>query len=75
MEAIMSATEGASTLLQKEDELGAVAPGFVADVVAVQGDPLTTVELLEAVDFVMKDGVVYKQDGREVIGVSGRPIS
>jgi imidazolonepropionase-like amidohydrolase len=38
-----------------------VAPGFAADIVAVDGDPLRDVKLLEQVKFVMKDGVVYKK--------------
>lgn len=62
MEAIRAATLNAATLLRVEDELGQVAPGYHADIVAVKGDPLNNIELLEAVDFVMKGGQVYKSN-------------
>jgi len=38
-----------------------IAPGAYADIIAVQGDPLTNVDLLKQVTFVMKDGAVFKQ--------------
>jgi imidazolonepropionase-like amidohydrolase len=61
MDAIKSATSAAADLLDKKDELGAIAPGALADIVAVQGDPLANVEALKSVTFVMKDGKVFKQ--------------
>ncbi|MCG8468199.1 MAG: amidohydrolase family protein [Gemmatimonadetes bacterium] len=75
MNAILSATREAATLMRRESDLGAVAPGFLADIVAVRGDPLERIELLESIDFVMKDGVVYKLDGREAIGGAERLAS
>lgn len=59
MQAIESATRVAAELLGRDD-LGTLAPGKLADVIAVSGDPLADVSALEKVDFVMKGGVVYK---------------
>jgi imidazolonepropionase-like amidohydrolase len=59
MAAIRSATVVAARLLRAEDELGTLEPGHRADVIAVPGDPLADVTLLQEVPFVMKDGVVY----------------
>ena len=59
-EAIEAATARASELLDMQDKIGTVEAGKFADIVAVPGDPLTDVTLLEKVDFVMKGGVVYK---------------
>jgi len=63
-DAIVAATSGAAELLDRSDDLGTVAPGKMADLVAVDGDPLADVRQLEDVDFVMKGGVVYKSGGR-----------
>lgn len=60
MQAIRAATSLAAEALGKPDELGCLAVGCAADVIAVSGDPLEEVSALETVDFVMKDGVVYK---------------
>ncbi|MBY0574696.1 MAG: amidohydrolase family protein [Undibacterium sp.] len=59
--AIRSATIGAAELLNQSKRLGSVEVNFAADIVAVKGDPLQNISLLEKVDFVMKDGVVYKK--------------
>lgn len=64
-DAILSATRNAADLLGQAAEIGSVAPGKRADIVAVRGDPLDDIGVLEAVDFVMKDGVVYRRDGRQ----------
>jgi len=61
IDAIRAATVHAALLLDQPARLGMVAPGFAADIVAVDGDPLRDVKLLEQVKFVMKDGVVYKK--------------
>ncbi len=62
MQAIQSATVGGADLLGIGDKLGAIQPGKIADVIAVRGDPLANVRALEDVRFVMKQGVVYRQD-------------
>ena len=61
LEAIRSATLGAATLLDQSTRLGSIEPGYAADIVAVTGDPLRDIALLQQVRFVMKDGVVYKK--------------
>jgi len=61
IDAIRSATVNAAILLDQPKRLGAIEPGFAADIVAVEGDPLKDVKVLEQVKFVMKDGVVYKK--------------
>ncbi len=61
MEAILTATKNAADLLGMSDRIGAVAPGFLADLIAVPGDPLADPSLLERVSFVLKGGVVVKQ--------------
>ena len=60
MDAIQSATSRAATMLDMEGKIGVVAPGAFADITAVSGDPLHEIKLLENVDFVMKDGQVYR---------------
>jgi imidazolonepropionase-like amidohydrolase len=62
MQAIQSATSRAAELLEMKGRLGVIAPGAYADVVAVSGDPLANVKILENVDFVMKDGIVFKNE-------------
>jgi imidazolonepropionase-like amidohydrolase len=64
MQAIQSATSAASDLIGRSGQFGSIKPGKYADVVAVAGDPLKDISLLENVQFVMKDGVVYKQNGK-----------
>ena len=60
MEAIKSATINAATLLGKEDELGSIEAGKYADIVAVEGDPLEDISVLERISFVMKGGEVVR---------------
>lgn len=60
LEAIRSATLVAADLLDQSQNLGRVEPGFSADLVAVNGDPLTDIAVLQKMAFVMKDGVIYK---------------
>ncbi len=62
MQAIQSATSNAADLLGKSDLLGSLKPGKYADIIAVSGNPLEDVRLLENVKFVMKEGKVYKQE-------------
>ena len=60
MEAITIGTMNAATLLGVEKDFGSVTVGKVADIVAVQGNPLQDIALLAHVSFVMKGGAVYK---------------
>ena len=60
MEAIKAATTKAAELLDMKGELGVIAPGAYADIIAVQGDPLSNIEALKQINFVMKDGAVFK---------------
>ena len=54
----------AADLLRKTKDLGSVEPGKLADVVAVDGNPLDDIKLMQNVAFVMKDGVIYKEAGK-----------
>jgi imidazolonepropionase-like amidohydrolase len=61
MDAIKSATISAADLIGIKDQAGSIEAGKLADIVAVDGDPLTDSKVFGKVVFVMKDGVVYKQ--------------
>jgi imidazolonepropionase-like amidohydrolase len=60
-QAIRSATAVAAELLGVQDSLGTLEPGKLADIVAVPGDPLSDISLMEKVDFVMKGGTIYRK--------------
>ena len=60
MDAIKAATSRAAELLDMTGQLGVIAPGAYADIIAVNGDPLTNIKTLEDVRFVMKDGAQFK---------------
>jgi imidazolonepropionase-like amidohydrolase len=62
MDAIQSATVHASEMLDMKGEIGVVAAGAFADIVAVSGDPLKDVRELEHVHFVMHNGAVFKNE-------------
>ena len=62
MDAIQAATSRAAEMLDMKGEIGVVAPGAFADIVAVSGDPLKDVRILEHVRFVMRDGAVFKNE-------------
>src|SRR6266403_2259863 len=62
MQAIQSATSNAADLLGKSNLLGSLQPGKYADVIAVSGNPLEDIRVLENVKFVMKEGEIYKQE-------------
>jgi len=62
MAAIQSATSRAAEMLDASGKIGVVAPGAYADVIAVAGDPLTDIKELGKVEFVMKDGQVFKNE-------------
>jgi imidazolonepropionase-like amidohydrolase len=59
MDAIRSATSRAAELLDMSGDIGVIAPGAYADIVAVTGDPLRDINALKNVTFVMKDGAVF----------------
>jgi len=61
MDAIKSATSRAAEMLDMAEQIGVVAPGAYADVIAVNGDPLRDIKMLGEVTFVMKDGEVFKK--------------
>ena len=62
MAALKSATIESAKLLNIDDRLGSIETGKLADLVAVKGNPLKDITLLQDVKFVMKNGVVYKQE-------------
>jgi imidazolonepropionase-like amidohydrolase len=68
MQAIQAATSNAADLLGHSSEIGSIKPGKYADLIAVTGDPLNNISLLEKVEFVMKEGKVYKQGGNPACG-------
>ncbi|MEO0559856.1 MAG: amidohydrolase family protein [Bacteroidota bacterium] len=66
MEALKTATVNAADLLNQSDRLGALQPGYAANLVAVAGDPLTDARAMLDVSFVMVNGRVAKQGGQFV---------
>ncbi len=63
MEAIQSATKNGALLLGVWDKLGSIEKGKLADIIAVDGDPIADMNVMGKVVFVMKEGVVYKKEG------------
>lgn len=63
MQSIVAGTSSAAKLLGWDARIGTLAAGKLADIVAVPGDPLADIKLMEKPNFVMKNGVVYKQQG------------
>lgn len=61
IKAIQSATVSAADLIGVTDQLGSIEKGKLADIIAVEGDPVKDVKVMEKVIFVMKDGAVYKK--------------
>lgn len=61
MEAIQSATMEAAKLLKIDDELGSLEKGKIADIIAVDGDPIDDINVMQKVTFVMKAGQIFKQ--------------
>ena len=61
MECLRAATVSAADLLDQKDNLGAIEKGKLADIIAVDGDPIKDVKVMKDVVFVMKDGKIFKQ--------------
>jgi imidazolonepropionase-like amidohydrolase len=66
MDAILAATVWAAELIGASDQIGSIEPGRYADLIGVSADPLQDISSLENVPFVMKGGVVYKANGKEI---------
>ncbi len=64
MAALVSANSLAAESMGMGDKIGSIAPGFEADIIALDGDPITDLTAVRRVVFVMKGGVVYKWNGR-----------
>jgi imidazolonepropionase-like amidohydrolase len=64
MDAIKSATSRPAEMLEMQGQMGAITPGALADIVAVNGDPVRDIKVLENVQFVMKSGKVFKSGGK-----------
>jgi imidazolonepropionase-like amidohydrolase len=62
IQALRAATVVSAELIAMEDELGRIAPGYLADVIAVPGDPTQDIKVAQDVRFVMKDGQVFRRD-------------
>ena len=63
MDAIVSATSRAAESLRLDKEIGRIAVGYQADIIATDGDPASEIEASQRVVFVMRGGVVYRNDG------------
>jgi len=64
MQAITAATTSDAEIMGWGDRVGRIAPGYYADIIAVDGDPIADITTLQTVAFVMKGGVVYKSEGK-----------
>ena len=64
--ALQAATKNAAELLKRSKDLGSVESGKYADIIAVDGNPLVDIALMQKVDFVMKGGAVVRQAGHAV---------
>ena len=60
MQSLQAATVSAADLIGHADQIGSIKVGKRADIIAVVGDPIANIRVMESVSFVMKDGVVYK---------------
>ena len=66
MAALVSANSLAAQSLGLESQIGSIAPGLQADIIALDGDPLKDITAVRRVSFVMKGGIVYKNAGKAV---------
>ncbi len=67
VQALTTATGAAADLIGDAADIGRIAPGAYADLVAVSGDPTTDIRTMRSVQFVMKGGTIYKAGGKEVL--------
>ncbi len=67
LQALQSATTQAARMLDYEADVGRIQPGKYADIVAVAADPVKDIHALRTIDFVMKGGIVVRDDRREVV--------
>jgi imidazolonepropionase-like amidohydrolase len=67
MDAMISANSLGAQAMNMGDQIGSIAPGLQADIIALDGDPLKDITAVRRVVFVMKNGVVYKNSARDVI--------
>ncbi len=68
IDAIFTATHNAADLIGDTKDIGSIQQGHYADIIAVNGDPVADITKLEHVAFVMKGGVIYKQNG-QIVGM------
>jgi imidazolonepropionase-like amidohydrolase len=74
MAALVSANSLGAKALGMEDQIGSIAPGLQADLIALDGDPLEDITAVRRVVFVMKGGVVYRNEAsRAAVAVEARP--
>lgn len=73
LEAIQSSTIEAAKLLRIDKTLGSIEPGKLADLVAVHGNPLADISLMKNVSFIMKEGMIYKEDDKVVMPIGDLP--
>ena len=69
MAAMVSANSLAAAALGMSDQIGSIAPGLEADIIALDGEPLKDITAVRRVVFVMKGGIVYKNVPRNAIPV------
>jgi imidazolonepropionase-like amidohydrolase len=60
LQSLQAATLTSAELIEREHDLGRLAPGYLADIIAVPGDPTKDIKVTKDVRFVMKDGAIYK---------------
>ena len=60
VQALTAATKTASQLMRKEDQVGSIEKGKLADIAAFEGDPMTDISAMTRCSFVMKGGKIYK---------------
>jgi len=67
MVTLQAATVLAAQVLHHDKDFGSLTAGKLADVVAVTGNPVEDIGVMRRIDFVMKEGVIYKRDGHAIV--------